>query len=229
MTDATHMTSPAPKSGSLLVVDAHTRRRNASEARFRLAGRIAVALGVLALVGLLASILSNGVSSFRQTFITLDVYLDPAKLDKSGERDLEKIAKVSTFGYNPLINNAMDAVMEANGITIDGISGKKAGALISKEAPATIRDFVLANPDRIGETVTFRLLASGRIDGYYKGRVTMDSAARDRNTSPEELRLADALKDAGVLDVSFNWGFFTAPDASDTRPEAAGLGVAILG
>jgi phosphate transport system permease protein len=27
----------------------------------------------------------------------------------------------------------------------------------------------------------------------------------------------------------FNWGFITAPDASDQRPEAAGLGVAIIG
>lgn len=229
MTDTTAMATPAPKSGSLLVIDAHTRRRNASEARFRLAGQIAVALGVLALVGLLASILSNGVSSFRQTFITLDVYLDPAKLDKSGERDLDKIAKVSTFGYPPLINDAMDAAMEGNGISVDGMSGKKAAALITKEAPAVIRDFVLANPDRIGDTVSFRMLASGRIDGYYKGRVTMESAELDRNTSPEELQLADALKEAGVLEIAFNWGFFTAPDASDTRPESAGLGVAIIG
>ena len=33
----------------------------------------------------------------------------------------------------------------------------------------------------------------------------------------------------GVIETSFNWRFITAPDASDTRPEAAGLGVAILG
>jgi phosphate transport system permease protein len=87
----------------------------------------------------------------------------------------------------------------------------------------------LANPDQIGETVSFDLLASGRIDGYFKGRVTMESAALDRNISPEQLVLADRLKEAGVLDLRFNWAFFTAPDASDTRPEAAGLGVAILG
>ncbi len=37
------------------------------------------------------------------------------------------------------------------------------------------------------------------------------------------------MKEAGILTQSFNWGFFTAPDASDKRPEAAGLGVAILG
>jgi phosphate transport system permease protein len=83
-------------------------------------------------------------------------------------------------------------------------------------------------PDR--RNGSFDLLASGRIDGYFKGRVTMESAAKlDRNISPEQLVLADRLKEAGVLDLRFNWAFFTAPDASDTRPEAAGLGVAILG
>jgi phosphate transport system permease protein len=41
--------------------------------------------------------------------------------------------------------------------------------------------------------------------------------------------LADRLADQGALVKRFNWAFFTNPDASDQRPEAAGLGVAILG
>ncbi|MFN7104123.1 MAG: phosphate ABC transporter permease PstA, partial [Pseudorhizobium sp.] len=92
-----------------------------------------------------------------------------------------------------------------------------------------LRRYVLADPSQIGETVAFNLLAGGRIDGYYKGRVTMASAELDRNVSPEQLILADQLKEAGILTTRFNWDFFTNPDASDTRPEAAGLGVAILG
>lgn len=231
MTDATqgHETTPGGATTSLLAADARTRRRNASEARFRLMGKIAVTIGVLALVGLLASILSNGLSSFRQTFISVDVFLDPAKLDKDGSGDLAKISKVTTFGYKPLIEKALMARIEKNGIDIAGLSSKKVGGLVSPEAPATLRNYVLAHPDKIGQTVAFNLLAGGRIDGYYKGRVTMDSAARDRNVSPEQLMLADNLRDAGLLITRFNWSFFTAPDASDTRPEAAGLGVAILG
>ncbi|THV17166.1 phosphate ABC transporter permease PstA [Rhizobium rhizophilum] len=214
---------------SILAPDARTRRRNASEARFRLMGLIAVTIGVLTLVGLLTSILSNGLSSFSQTYISLDVNLDAARLDKEGTRDPANIAKVSTFGYLPLIETALADAMSAKGIAIDGMNAKAASEIISKEAPASLRNYVIANPTSIGETVTFNLLASGRIDGYYKGRVTMESAALDRNTSPEQLQLADRLKEAGVLVTKFNWDFFTAPDASDTRPEAAGLGVAILG
>ncbi|MFA7413643.1 MAG: phosphate ABC transporter permease PstA [Rhizobium sp.] len=231
MTDMTVFgNSVAEKQGkSLLAVDARTRRRNAAEARFRLMGKIAVAIGILALVGLLFSILSNGLSSFQQTYIVLDIYLDPAKLDKDGDRDPAKIAKVSTFGYAPLIEKALADTMAAKGVSVEGLNVKKAAELISKEAPADIRNSVIADPSTIGETVSFKLLAAGRIDGYYKGRVTMESAQLDRNVSPEQLMLADKLKEAGILTTRFNWSFFTAPDASDTRPEAAGLGIAILG
>ncbi|MCF3641963.1 phosphate ABC transporter permease PstA [Rhizobium sp. TRM95111] len=192
-------------------------------------GKIAVAIGIIALIGLLASILSNGVSSFQQTYVALNVHLDPARLDKAGNRNPDDIAKVSTFGYVPLIEKALADAMAEKGITVDGMNAKAAAELISKEAPADLRRYVLADPSKIGETVPFSLLATGRIDGYYKGRVTMASAELDRNTSPEQLMLADKLKDAGLLTTRFNWSFFTAPDASDTRPEAAGLGIAIIG
>ncbi len=232
MTDVTSTlsdNSPRQIGESLLVLDKRTKKRNAAEARFRLMGQIAVLIGVLALVGLLTSILTNGLSSFRQTYISLDIHLDEKKLDKAGDRDPAKIAKVTTFGYAPLLSKALETAMKDAGITVDGLNAKKASELLSKEAAATVRKYVLADTSVIGQTVSFNLLASGRIDGYYKGRVTMASAKLDRNISPEQLMLADKLKQAGILTTSFNWVFFTAPDASDTRPEAAGLGVAILG
>lgn len=232
MTDATANSigaSPRRHAGSLFDKDARTRKRNSAENRFRMMGLAAVIFGVLCLVGLLGSIISNGVSAFSQTFITVDVFLDPAKLDKAGDRNPDKIAKVTTFGYAPLIANAMEQAMEQASINVEGINKKDAAELVSKEAPAQLRNYVLSNIDQIGETVQFKVLASGRIDGYYKGRVTMASAELDRNISPAQLQLADQLKEAGLLRTGFNWQFFTAPDASDTRPEAAGLGVAILG
>ncbi|CAH0339338.1 phosphate ABC transporter permease PstA [Rhizobium sp. CECT 9324] len=231
MTDISVFSNTAvpPQGKSLLAPDDRTRRRNAAEVRFRLMGKIAVCIGMLALVGLLVSILSNGASAFRQTYISLDVYLDPARLDKAGDRNPENIAKASTFAYVPLIEQALSDVMAAKGIAVDTMNAKAAAELISKEAPADLRRFVLADPSVIGGTHSFDFLAAGRIDGFYKGRVTMESAALDRNTSPEQLMLADKLKEAGILTTRFNWAFFTAPDASDTRPEAAGLGIAIIG
>ena len=221
------MTEITASRQSLLLPDARTRSRNAAEKRFRVYGMIAIGLAVLALCVLLVSIVSNGAGAFQQTFITLDVAFPEDKLDKNGNRDPAEMAKVTTFGYAPLIKSAINARIQAEGIEIEGL--KKPERMISKEAAAQLRNFVLSNPEVIGETRRFEVLASGRVDGYFKGRVTAESAKRDKNISPEHLVLADALKNAGALETRFNWKFVTWPDASENRPEASGLGVAILG
>ncbi|MBU2358623.1 MAG: DUF3333 domain-containing protein, partial [Alphaproteobacteria bacterium] len=213
---------------SLYTEDARTKRRNGAERRFRAYGAAAIGIAMVALVILLTSVVTQGIGAFRQTYISVDVPLPEAKLDKSGTRDLAVMSKVTTIGYAPLLEQGLVDAIAAAGIQTD-LSEKDIGSLISKEAPATVRDMVLANPDMIGSPHRFDLLADGRVDGYFKGRVTMASAALDKNTSPEKLDLADKLVDAGIMRVKFNWAFLTAPDASDQRPEAAGLGVAILG
>ncbi len=218
-----------PRKGSLLKQDARTKKRNAAEARFRTYGLIAVCAGLLALLVLLTSIFSNGASAFQQTFVTLQVALPADKLDKTGNRDPAEMRSVSTFGYAPLIATAVVAEMAAQGIEIEGLSEKDAGGIISKDAPAQLRNFVLANPEAVGTTQEFTFLANGRIDGFYKDRVSFATAELDKNVSPAQLHLAEALREVGVLDQKFNTLFFTAPDASDQRPEAAGLGVAIIG
>jgi len=216
-------------SGSLFTQDTRTKARNAAERRFRTYGLGAIILALLALVWLLISIFSAGLPAFRQTFITFPVKLEESVIDKAGNRDPAAMAKVTTVGYGKLLATALEAEIAAKGIDLAGVPPKEITDLISQESAATLRNMVLADPALIGTTVQFRAIASGRIDGYYKGRVTMESAALDKNTSPEKLRLADNLKAAGLLATSFNAGFLTMPDASDKRPEAAGLGIAIAG
>jgi phosphate transport system permease protein len=161
-----------------------TRRRHAAERRFRMMGLAAVIFGIVALVGLLGSILSNGASSFRQTYITLDVYLDPAKLDKAGNRNPEALQKVTTFGYAPLLNAALESLIEERGIVIEGLGNKDVSGLISKEAPAQIRRSVLADPSQIGETVTFSLLADRAYRRLLQGPRHHGNGELDRNVSP---------------------------------------------
>ena len=229
MTDQSAAPASPAHHGSLLSADPLTKRRNAAETRFKYYGMSAVILALLALVWLLISIFGVGASAFRQSFLELQVELPQAKLDKSGTRDPAVMAKVTTVGYAAVLSNALQQTIEAKRISTDGLDKKMIDGLISQEAAAQLRNRVLADPRLIGQTITVKLLASGRIDGYYKGRVTLESARLDSNIAPEQLLLADALKAAGVLTQHFNWGFITAPDASDQRPEAAGLGVAIIG
>lgn len=214
--------------GSLFTQDPKTRARNAAEKRFRAYGLGAITLAILALIWLLYSIFSAGTPAFRQTFLTFPVTLEAEVLDKEGTKDPAKLEKVTTLAYGKLLAKSLAAEVEAKGIETK-LKSKDFAKMISEESAATLRDKVLADPSLIGQTIPFTVLASGRIDGYYKGRVTMETAARDKNTSPEALELADKLKEAGVLTQGFNPAFLTAPDASDKRPEAAGLGIAIVG
>ncbi|MFV2052700.1 phosphate ABC transporter permease PstA [Aliiroseovarius sp. YM-037] len=220
--------SDAANHTSLFTESPRTKKRNAAERRFKVYGLAAIFVGILALILLLVTIIGNGAGSFRQTYLTLDVTLSADKLDKEGNRDPEEMKSVSTFGYAPLIRDAAVAQLAEIGFETE-IKDKEVGAIVSKDAPAQLRDFVLANPELVGQTITVEFLANGRIDGYQKGRVDRASAALDSNVSPEQLDITDALAAAGLLETRFNWAFLTSPDASDQRPESAGLGVAILG
>ncbi len=229
MTDATYSGGKAPAKHGLLTVDARTKKRNASEKRFRMYGLAAIGAGVFFLVVLLASILANGVGAFQQSFIEVPVYLEEAKLDKSGNRDPAEMAKVSTFGYSPLIQNSLWKVIVDSGAETEFEEAKDVKEMISASAAAKVRDWVLAHPDRVGETVDFQILASSRVDGYLKGRVSRESIAQDKNIDAAHLDLVDVLRAEGTIHKSFNWEFITGADASESRAEQAGLGVSMLG
>ncbi len=226
MTDATQPRTEQPR--SLFVTDPRTARRNRAEKRFQAYGIAALLVGLFFLVALLWAILSNGLTAFTQTYVQVEVQLVEEKLDKDGDRDPAKLAKVSTFGYNPLIQTALVDLVAQTGIETE-ISDKDLAKILSSSAASDIRDRVLADPTLIGQTVGFELLASSRVDGYLKGRVSRESLARDKNLSPAHLGLIDALRDAGLVEKRFNWDFITGADASDSRPEQAGIGVAMLG
>ena len=224
----TDMPNTATPRHSLLKPDARTVKRNRAEARFKSYGIAAIAVGLLMLAILLTTIIGRGVGAFQQTFLTLNVQLLEEKLDKNGNRSLDEIKKVSTFGYAPLMAAALEAKVAETGITTD-LKPKDMAGILSKDAAAQLRDFVLDNPELIGTAVEFEFLTNSRVDGYMKGRVTRDSIANDKSISAEQLDLVDALVADGALEKRFNIDFITGADASDARPEAAGMGVSMLG
>ncbi|WP_340269841.1 phosphate ABC transporter permease PstA [Sulfitobacter pontiacus] len=224
----TDMPNTATPRHSLLKPDARTVKRNRAEARFKSYGIAAIAVGLLMLAILLTTIIGRGVGAFQQTFLTLNVQLLEEKLDKNGNRNLDEIKKVSTFGYAPLMAAALEAKVAETDITTD-LKPKDMAGILSKDAAAQLRDFVLDNPELIGTAVEFEFLTNSRVDGYMKGRVTRDSIANDKSISAEQLDLVDALVADGALEKRFNIDFITGADASDARPEAAGMGVSMLG
>ncbi|MBC7144351.1 MAG: phosphate ABC transporter permease PstA [Thioclava marina] len=228
MSDAT-LHDAQPTKRSLHQIDARTKRRNAAESRFKMLGIGAIGIGIAFLVILLSTIVVNGVSAFQQSFLEVPVYLDPAKLDKKGNRDPADLKKATTFTYAPLIEKGLLEVVQTAGIETPLSKTKDMKNLISSSAAAQLRDRVLADPSLIGQTVTAKILASSRVDGYLKGRVHRAEIAQDKNITVEQLDLADALIKAGILHKSFNLDFILGSDASDSRAEQAGIGVSMLG
>ncbi len=212
----------ASKSGSLLTEDKRTAKRNAAEKRFRAYGLGAILLACLMLVLLLISIVTNGASSFKQTYMAFPVTVSQEEFD-AAEGSILK-----TGAYNKMLQSALMDYLVANDLLGDATEDDVKN-MISGEAAADVRRMLLANADVIGTEIDFSLLANGRIDGYFKGRVTRETAALDTKITAAQLDLADRMTEDGSMVTRFNWSFFTNPDASVQRPEAAGLGVAILG
>ena len=231
MTDA-FATAPQASAAAphpLLAGSSRLRRRKAREWRMKAYGIAAIVLSLLTLFVMIFTILRDGSQAFYQARLTFPVTVDAAIVDKDGTRDPVAMAKVTTVGYQRLLAQAFLAHLTAQGIDLGEVSEKEAGDLISRDAAGRLRAQVLADPLLVGQSVTVNAYATGRIDGYLKGRVTRETAARDSLVTPAQLDLADRLKAAGILSLGFNTGFLTDPDASDLRPESAGLGVAIIG
>jgi phosphate transport system permease protein len=64
-----------------------------------------------------------------------------------------EMARVTTFGYLPIIAQAFSDHVESLGIEHD-VDMRSMADMISEEAPAQLRARVLANPDLVGQTVT---------------------------------------------------------------------------
>ena len=221
------MIEPNPHK-SLFVASAQTKRRATAEKRFHMLGLTAIFIALSMLAILMTTIVAKGSGAFQQSFITLDVALLEVKLDKKGTRNPDNLKKVTTFGYAPLIKAALEQVVVARGIETD-LTSKDMAAIVSKSAAAQMRDRVLNDPRLIGTTTEFKFLANSWIDGYLKGRVTRETIAKNKNISTAQLDFADRLIELGIIEKSFNIQFILGADASDQRPEDAGIGVAIIG
>ncbi|RYI28218.1 MAG: phosphate ABC transporter permease PstA, partial [Acetobacteraceae bacterium] len=228
MTDISAGGLSRPKQ-SILVPSSEMKRRNSAEARFRIYGLIAIAISLATLAIMLFTIFRDGTSAFHQATLTLPIELSAETLDPKGNRNRDEMSKVTTVGYQKVLASALLAELDRRNISQDGLADKAIAGLISKDAAGQLRAQILANPGLVGTTITQDILAAGRVDGFLKGRVTFQTAERDNQITPDQLRLVEKLQAAGIVRSSFNWGFFTNPDASDQRPEAAGLGVALIG
>ncbi|APX24882.1 MAG: phosphate ABC transporter, permease protein PstA [Rhodobacteraceae bacterium] len=222
MTDASMEGAAAPRKGSSIhEIDARTRKRNASEKRFKAYGITAILIGLFFLVVLAVSIVRSGAPAFTKTVVDVEFTLSQAEYEEA-ESTLFKTKAYSDLFVAQLRDTLRDdgVELEFDAAAIERLLGKVGG---------TLREFYTANEGQLGEPVSFQLPASSRVDGYFNGRVTRDALQDSRFLQQSDLDLVDALAESGVIRQGFNWTFITGADSGVDNPGGAGIGASVVG
>jgi phosphate transport system permease protein len=210
--------APAPRR------DIGIKKRYAAEARFKAYGLAAIVFGLFFLAIMLISIIGKGYTAFGQTNITLPVTFDAKILDPQGKAASDPLVLIKA-NYDKLAVNAL-AVKLGVEPTNRLLMGKMKG-FISDSARIQLRDMVVADPTIIGKTVDVSMLATANIDSAYKGQVDLSVPEARRKVSDQQVEWIKVLASDGTLAEKFNSGLFTF--GASSRPETAGIGVAIVG
>ncbi|WP_299700165.1 phosphate ABC transporter permease PstA [uncultured Tateyamaria sp.] len=222
MTDATMTPESARPSRSLIHEDARTKKRNASERRFRAYGIAAIFTGLFFLAALLAAILSSGLPAFRQAVVEVPFTLTQEQYDAA-----EK-ALLKTGIYTDYFVTSLTQTMESEGVEIE--FDEKAIERLLGKVGGDLRKFYRANEDQLGASVSFELAAASRVDRYLKGTFAReDLQSGNRFFMPEDFDLIDAMREAGLIKQVFNWNFLTGVDTGVDNPGGAGIGASVLG
>ncbi len=214
----------APVSKAPARRDIGIKRRYAAERRFRAYGIAALAFGIVFLFLLLSTVFRNGYTAFQQTAITLPVTFSEQLIDPGGKRASDPSVLVSA-NYAAVLRDGIVAKLGVDPQSRADV--RAANAMLSKGAPIQLRDMVVANPALIGQTVNVTVLADAQIDSANKGQIDLTVPESSRKVSDKQVGWMQQLTEAGAMSKQFNTGLFTSGNSS--RPEAAGLGVALAG
>jgi phosphate transport system permease protein len=190
---------------------ARLKRRHAAERRFRAMGLIAIILALGFLGILLATIVTNGASAFRQTRIAVDVAVDAALIGP--DADWQGLAKTAIAARFPQAESRQEK--------------RELSGLLSSGAADELRTLVSADPSVAGQTRRVWLTAKDTVDMTVKGYTPRDPGSPGAKLSDRQLAWIAELERAGDLALRFNTRFLTAGDSRE--PEQAGVWGAIVG
>ena len=199
-------------------VEAGLPRRRRKEFTFKLLGMVATAVGILFLGVFFSSLIAEGSSAFRQTFLKLDIELSEDVLAPGGELDL------AYADFDGLVRTALRAqIPEASGRR----DRRELYRIVSVGAGYQVRELIAQNPDLLGTTQTLWVPASSNVDMLIKGNIDANVEEALRPLSDKQIGWVRQLQDKGLLDSRFNKALFTNGDSRE--PELAGIKGAVLG
>ncbi len=201
-------------------VQQNIARRNRQEKRFRFYGRLAVAIALVFLVTLFATIISKGVPGFFQYYVTLDVELDRERLDPKGDLSTSSL-------YNgdarSVVREALFAVVKP-----EGRSGKRAaGKMVSSGSEECLRKFVQKNPELFGTIQPIRFALDDDIDSFLRGFIKRETPESDRRINDKVIGYVDMLNEQGR--ISYNFSDYLIFGSASRDAEMAGIKGAFIG
>ena len=201
-------------------VQQNIARRNRQEKRFRFYGRLAVAIALVFLVTLFATIISKGVPGFFQYYVTLDVELDRERLDPKGDLSTDSL-------YNgdarSVVREALFAVVKP-----EGRSGKRAaGKMVSSGSEERLRKFVQKNPELFGTIQPIRFALDDDIDSFLRGFIKRETPEADRRINDKVIGYVDMLNEQGR--ISYNFSDYLIFGSASRDAEMAGIKGAFIG
>ncbi|MDB2391162.1 phosphate ABC transporter permease PstA [Alphaproteobacteria bacterium] len=195
-------------------------RRNKQEKRFRLYGRIAVAIALTFLVTLFVTIVSKGMPGFFQYYVTLDVELDRERLDPKGDLSTGSLYSGDARG---VIRAALFAAVKPEGRS----ARRAAGKMVSSGSEERIRKFVQKNPELFGTIQPLRFALDDDIDSFLRGFIKRDTPEADRRINDQVITYVDMLNDQGR--ISYNFSDYLIFGSASRDAEMAGIKGAFVG
>ena len=197
-------------------VDASLRRRYRTEQLFRFYGLFSVCLGVAFLLILFGTIIGNGYSAFRQSFVQLDIHFDAEVIDPEGARDP---GALSVADYSLLVKAALrELVPEA----ASRAEKRELNGLVSSGAVFSLRETVMADLQVLGQTRSLWLPMNSEVDLWLKARASGQGGGEGTpRLSERQIAWLERLLADDRVELRFNTAFFTAGDSRE--PELAGV------
>lgn len=201
---------------------ARVRRRQRTEKLFKGCGAVALCVGLLFVIALFASIISNGYTAFWQSRLRLDVELSPAELGLSASPPTRQ--QLDGADYAAPIRAALYREFPE---VVERRERRELFALVSSGAPFAVRELVRADPGVIGSKQALWLTADDDVDMFLKGKIARATPAAERKVKDRQIAWLDRLQAQGRIEKHFNTALFTSGDSRE--PELAGLGGAFMG
>lgn len=205
------------------LMQARLRRRQRAEKSFKWLGALAISIALGSLATLIGAVGFRGVGAFSATEILLEVELSASAFEStSGLDEVAARAVLSKGDYRGLVRDALRSRFPEVETRRDR---RELGGLLSRGAGGALRDEVLRDPARIGQTISVWLPADDEVDLFRKSGGQAGSGAG--RFGADKAKWAMQLEQEGRLKSTLNTRFLTSGDSRE--PELAGVWGALVG